>query len=154
MLYVCTPELYSAATNLGVNRVIPWTLGLNEFGLRLEGWIIAKVPVPFFSLDFGFGTSNWELGLGLGLDNNSPFPCEFLLKTQSCLEFSAKYSALILGFCGMAPLHFVARYGSKLKDTKESLTFLMHCMDNPLQEDEFGNTVLHHAILNQSESIR
>ena len=69
-------------------------------------------------------------------------------------EFSAKYSALILGFCGMAPLHFVARYGSKLKDTKESLTFLMHCMDNPLQEDEFGNTVLHHAILNQSESIR
>merc|ERR1712235_125092 len=51
----------------------------------------------------------------------------------------------------MAPVHFAARYGTETEETKETIDFLMNQMDNPHLQDEFGNTVLHHSILNAGE---
>ena len=66
-------------------------------------------------------------------------------------DFVRKDDANIQGYCGMAPVHFAARYGTETEETKETIDFLMNQMDNPHLQDEFGNTVLHHSILNAGE---
>ena len=66
-------------------------------------------------------------------------------------KYVKKSDSNIPGYCGMAPIHFAARYGTNFKETKKTLEKLTEFMDNPHQEDEFGNTVLHYAILNNSQ---
>ena len=66
-------------------------------------------------------------------------------------KYVKKSDSNIPGYCGMAPIHFAARYGTNAKDTKKTVKIMMDFMDNPHQEDEFGNTVLHYAILNNSK---
>ena len=66
-------------------------------------------------------------------------------------KYVKKSDSNIPGYCGMAPIHFAARYGTNAKDTKDTVKIMMDFMDNPHQEDEFGNTVLHYAILNNSK---
>ena len=68
-------------------------------------------------------------------------------------KYVKKSDSNIPGYCGMAPIHFAARYGTNFKDTEKTMKTMMDFMDDPHQEDEFGNTVLHYAILN-SEDIR
>ena len=66
-------------------------------------------------------------------------------------KYVKKADANIQGYCGMAPIHFAARYGTDSKDTVKTIKLMMKFMENPHQEDEFGNTVLHHAILNSCQ---
>ena len=66
-------------------------------------------------------------------------------------KYVKKSDANIPGYCGMAPIHFAARYGTNSNDTKKTIKTMMELMDDPHQEDEFGNTVLHYAILNNSK---
>ena len=56
------------------------------------------------------------------------------------------------GYCGMAPVHFAARYGKD--NVWETVDFLLDGMKDPFQADEFGNTVLHHAVLNTDDKAR
>ena len=65
------------------------------------------------------------------------------LKRDSSLE----------GSCGMAPVHFAARYGANTSDTLQTVEMLMKSMEDPFQRDEFGNTVLHYAILNGNTDV-
>ena len=65
-------------------------------------------------------------------------------------KYVKKSDSNIPGHSGMAPIHFAAKYGTNFEDTKKTLKTMIEFMDNPYQEDEFGNTVLHHAILNNS----
>ena len=67
-------------------------------------------------------------------------------------KYVRKSDSNIPGYCGMAPIHFAARYGTDFEETKETLQKMTEFMDNPHQEDEFGNTVLHYAILNNSRN--
>ena len=71
-----------------------------------------------------------------------------MLKEEKYVD---KSDSNIPGHCGMAPIHFAARYGTNSKQTKKTIKTMMDFMKNPHQEDEFGNTVLHHAILNNSK---
>eukprot|EP00092_Neocalanus_flemingeri_P034661 GFUD01037707.1.p1 GENE.GFUD01037707.1~~GFUD01037707.1.p1 ORF type:complete len:1460 (+),score=369.86 GFUD01037707.1:404-4381(+) len=54
----------------------------------------------------------------------------------------------------MAPVHFAARYGTDRVTTENLVSTLMNSMNNPLQQDKFGNTVVHHAILNGDPEVR
>ena len=56
------------------------------------------------------------------------------------------------GYCQQAPVHFAARYGSDPEATRRTVETLMNEMEDPFMRDEFGNTVLHHCILNGSEN--
>ena len=58
------------------------------------------------------------------------------------------------GYNGMAPVHFAARYGVEKITTEHLVTIILNSMENPLQQDKFGNTVLHHSILNADSEIR
>ena len=69
-------------------------------------------------------------------------------------KYVKKSDSNIPGNVKMVPIHFAARYGIELEKTKQALKKMMEFMDNPHQEDEFGNTVLHHAILNSNKEIR
>ena len=67
-------------------------------------------------------------------------------------KYFKKSDADLPGYCGMAPVHFAARYGVEL--VWETVDFLMDQMKDPYQQDEFGNTILHHAILNSDDTTR
>ena len=73
--------------------------------------------------------------------------CNGMMKDE---KYVKKSDSNIPGYCGMAPIHFAARYGTEFKATEKTLQMMMDFMENPHQEDEFGNTVLHHAILNKN----
>ena len=58
------------------------------------------------------------------------------------------------GYNAMAPVHFAARYGIEKITTEHLVTMILNNMDNPVQQDKFGNTVLHHSIFNGDSEIR
>ena len=72
-------------------------------------------------------------------------------------KYVKKNDSKLPGYCGMAPVHFAARYGKYLDGQNgivKTVGFLMDQMENPHQQDEFGNTVLHHSVLNWDERTR
>ena len=57
----------------------------------------------------------------------------------------------------MVPVHFSARYGTDFEvehKTRDTVKFFMENMENPFLKDNFGNTILHHSILNEEEEVR
>ena len=66
------------------------------------------------------------------------------LKTDSNLE----------GNNATAPVHLVLRYGVDRVTTEHLVTAILNSMNNPLQQDKFGNIVLHHSILNRDPELR
>ena len=56
----------------------------------------------------------------------------------------------IPGYSGMAPIHFAARYGTDAEAIERTLSTLENYHQKDECKDEFGNTVLHHAILNST----
>ena len=77
---------------------------------------------------------------------------------QICLQnrkiVDLKSDSNLEGYNAMAPVHFAARYGIEKTTTEQLVTMILNSMDNPLQQDKFGNTVLHHSILNGDSEIR
>ena len=69
-------------------------------------------------------------------------------------KYVKKNDSKLQGYCGMAPVHFAARYGKYLDGQNGIVKTLMDQMENPHQQDEFGNTVLHHSVLNGDERTR
>ena len=69
-------------------------------------------------------------------------------------KYVKKNDSKLQGYCGMAPVHFAARYGKYQNGIVKTVGFLMDQMENPHQQDEFGNTVLHHSVLNGDERTR
>ena len=54
----------------------------------------------------------------------------------------------------MVPAHFAVRYGTDSEVTRQTVGALIQEMKNPFKKDEFGNTILHHSILNVKEEVR
>ena len=75
-------------------------------------------------------------------------------------KYVKKEDSNLQGNSGMFPVHFAARYGKiAIDETKKdsaikTVNFLFDQMENPHQPDEFGNTVLHHSVLNGDEKTR
>ena len=60
----------------------------------------------------------------------------------------------IPGCNGMAPIHFATKFGTDSVVTEKVIEMMLDSMENPEQRDEFGNSVLHYATINEKLKVK
>ena len=60
----------------------------------------------------------------------------------------------IPGCNGMVPIHFATKFGTDSVETEKVIEMMLDSMENPQQKDEFGNSVLHYAIINEKLQVK